>query len=107
MLYVVAPLLGHALYQTVRLKAYRERLVPAAVGLAPLLLWLLWATLYFGFPFPNTAYAKLNLEIPRSVLLSQGLTYVVDKFKSWKHAGHITLMRGERSRLAEFASEEL
>ena len=36
-----------------------------------------------------------------------GLTYVVDRFKGWPHGGHITLRRGERSRLAEFASERL
>jgi hypothetical protein len=32
---------------------------------------------------------------------------VVDRFKHWPHSGHITLMRGERSRLADFASERL
>ena len=36
-----------------------------------------------------------------------GLTYVVDRFKGWEHAGHIILMRGERSRLADHASEVL
>lgn len=38
---------------------------------------------------------------------SSGLTYVVDRFKGWPHAGHITLARGERSRLADFAAEAL
>jgi PhoH-like ATPase len=36
-----------------------------------------------------------------------GLTYVVNRFRGWKHYGHITLTRGERSRLADFASEVL
>ncbi|MCE3286163.1 MAG: PhoH-like protein, partial [Steroidobacteraceae bacterium] len=36
-----------------------------------------------------------------------GLTYVVNRFRGWKHYGHITLTRGERSRLADFASETL
>ncbi len=36
-----------------------------------------------------------------------GLTYVVDRFKGWRHAGHIILTRGERSRLADYASEVL
>lgn len=36
-----------------------------------------------------------------------GLTYVVDRMKNWAHAGHITLQRGERSRLADFAAEVL
>ena len=38
---------------------------------------------------------------------SSGLTYAVDRFKGWSHGGHITLARGERSRLADFASEVL
>jgi PhoH-like ATPase len=36
-----------------------------------------------------------------------GLTYVVDRFKGWEHAGHIILTRGERSRLADYAAEVL
>jgi len=38
---------------------------------------------------------------------TSGLTYVIDRFKPWEHSGHITLVRGERSRLADFASEVL
>ncbi|MEN9560084.1 MAG: hypothetical protein RLZZ502_1295, partial [Pseudomonadota bacterium] len=38
---------------------------------------------------------------------SSGLTYVVDRFKGWPHNGHITLKRGERSRLADYASSHL
>jgi PhoH-like ATPase len=48
-----------------------------------------------------------QIDTPYLTETTSGLTYVVDKFKNWAHAGHITLMRGERSRLAEFASEEL
>jgi len=36
-----------------------------------------------------------------------GLTYLVNRFRGWRHYGHITLTRGERSRLADFASEAL
>jgi PhoH-like ATPase len=35
------------------------------------------------------------------------LTYVVNRFNGWAYAGHITLVRGERSRLADYASEVL
>ena len=38
---------------------------------------------------------------------SSGLTYVVDRFKGWEHSGHVTLQRGERSRLADHAAEVL
>ena len=33
--------------------------------------------------------------------------YVVDRFKDWSHSGHVTLARGERSRLADHAAEVL
>ncbi len=38
---------------------------------------------------------------------TSGLTYAVDAFKSWRHSAHVTLVRGERSRLADFAAERL
>ena len=38
---------------------------------------------------------------------TSGLTYVVKKFRYWPYSGHITLQQGERSRLAEFATQNL
>lgn len=48
-----------------------------------------------------------QIDTPYLTETTSGLTYVVDRFKDWEHSGHITLMRGERSRLADFASEVL
>ena len=48
-----------------------------------------------------------QIDTPYLTETSSGLTYVVDRFRSWPHGGHVTLQRGERSRLAEFASEVL
>ena len=48
-----------------------------------------------------------QIDTPYLTETTSGLTYVVDRFKDWAHSGHITLLRGERSRLAEFASDEL
>jgi PhoH-like ATPase len=48
-----------------------------------------------------------QIDTPYLTETTSGLTYVVDRFKNWPHGGHITLKRGERSRLAEFASEIL
>jgi len=48
-----------------------------------------------------------QIDTPYLTETSSGLTYVVDRFKNWKYGGHITLQRGERSRLADFASEQL
>jgi PhoH-like ATPase len=48
-----------------------------------------------------------QIDTPYLSETTSGLTYVVDRFKDWPHGGHITLRRGERSRLAEFASDAL
>ena len=48
-----------------------------------------------------------QIDTPYLTEGSSGLTYVVDRFKGWPHAGHITLQRGERSRLADYAGEVL
>ncbi len=48
-----------------------------------------------------------QIDTPYLTEGSSGLTYVVDRFKGWEHGGHITLARGERSRLADFAGETL
>ena len=48
-----------------------------------------------------------QIDTPYLTETSSGLTYVVDHLKGWEHAGHVTLQRGERSRLADYASEHL
>ncbi len=48
-----------------------------------------------------------QIDTPYITEGSSGLTYLVDRFKGWPHGGHVTLQRGERSRLADFASETL
>ncbi len=45
-----------------------------------------------------------QIDTPYLTETTSGLTFAVDRFKHWMHAGHITLRRGERSRLADFAS---
>jgi len=48
-----------------------------------------------------------QIDTPYLTEGSSGLTYVVERFQGWEHAATITLTRGERSRLAEFAAEAL
>ena len=48
-----------------------------------------------------------QIDSPYLTETTTGLTYVVDRFKGWNHSAHITLEQGERSRLAEFSSENL
>src|SRR5215470_14754363 len=48
-----------------------------------------------------------QIDTPYLTEGSSGITYVVDRFKGWAHSGHVTLQRGERSRLADHAAEIL
>ena len=48
-----------------------------------------------------------QIDTPYLTEGSSGLTFVVDRFKGWPHAGHVTLQRGERSRLADYAGDVL
>jgi len=48
-----------------------------------------------------------QIDTPYLTEGSSGLTYVVDRMKGWAHSGHVTLTRGERSRLADHAAEAL
>jgi arabinofuranosyltransferase len=59
----------------------------AVLGGAPLWGWLAFALVYYGFPFPNTAYAKLNVHLPQGLLARQGFAYFLD---SW-HRDPVTL----------------
>ncbi|RMD70365.1 MAG: PhoH family protein, partial [Gammaproteobacteria bacterium] len=58
---------------------------------------------------PGTKVVALGniaqIDTPYLTETTSGLTYAVDRFKAWPHSGHILLRRGERSRLADFASE--
>lgn len=55
-----------------------KRLSVIAVGFVPFIAWEIFSLLYYGFLFPNTAYAKLNVHIPHGELLIHGILYVVD-----------------------------
>src|SRR5574337_961686 len=48
-----------------------------------------------------------QINTPYLTETTSGLTYAVDRFKNWEHSAHVTLRRGERSRLADFAAETM
>ena len=60
---------------------------------------------------PGTKFVCLGnisqIDTPYLSETTSGLTYVVDRFRNWDHSGHVTLLRGERSRLADFATHNL
>ena len=49
-------------------------------GFLPFVIWEIFSVIYYGFPLPNTFYAKLNTGIPLKVMLQQGLLYYLDSF---------------------------
>ncbi len=68
------------------IEAWRVRRSPRllarmAAGLSPVVAWELFALFYYGFPFPNTYYAKLHNGIERVTLIKVGLAYLLDSLK--------------------------
>jgi arabinofuranosyltransferase len=51
---------------------------PVLLGWSPFFAWSLFALFYYGFLFPNTAYAKLNTRIPTVDMVSQGISYMMN-----------------------------
>jgi arabinofuranosyltransferase len=50
-------------------------------GIIPIIIWTIFSIIYYGYPFPNTYYAKLNTGIPKLELFSQGLYYFINSLK--------------------------
>jgi len=73
-LLLFGPALLFAIYKVRRWRA----LFVVAGGFAPFWLWEAFSLFYYGFPFPNTAYAKLNTEIPSLELAQQGVFYLLN-----------------------------
>jgi PhoH-like ATPase len=48
-----------------------------------------------------------QIDTPYLSETTSGLTFAIDHFKHWEHSAHVTLTRGERSRLAHYAAEHL
>jgi arabinofuranosyltransferase len=69
---LVAPALAWMLLRAFSLKA----LGAALLGGLPFIAWELFSLIYYGFPFPNTAYAKLNTHVWAVALMAEGLDYL-------------------------------
>ncbi len=79
---IVLPALGYAVFQQVRTtKSITQAIFQALGGLAPAIVWTGFSIIYYGFPFPNTAYAKLGTGIPKLELMAQGVYYIFDSLK--------------------------
>jgi arabinofuranosyltransferase len=58
-----------------------KTLLTLGLGFLPLIAWELFSIFYYGFPFPNTAYAKINTSIPVWSLIRQGISYYLNSLK--------------------------
>lgn len=78
------PMLLYSLWE----KREKKVWLAAFIGQAPLILWECFSLFYYGFLFPNTAYAKLNTGIPAEELFMQGIYYLNNSF----HCDPLTLI---------------
>jgi arabinofuranosyltransferase len=67
-----------AVWAAVQVRPRRAAALSVSLGLLPALLWTMFALVYYGFAFPNTAYAKLATDIHVSERVWQGLIYLLD-----------------------------
>ncbi len=71
---IVAPMFLHSFFIT--RGNFARKIFYCGLGFLPFIIWLLFSTWYYGFPFPNTAYAKLNTGFATSEYIYRGLDYV-------------------------------
>lgn len=72
---LVAPAVGAHL---LRPKSNYTRLATATLAAVPTLAWLAFSTLYYGFPLPNTFYAKQAASVARSEYVERGIAYFLE-----------------------------
>ncbi len=58
-----------------------QPLLAMTLGALPLIFWELFSIFYYGFFFPNTAYAKLATGLSSREYLLQGIIYAIDLIK--------------------------
>ena len=74
LLLIYLPSLGYEIW-----KCRKDRpILVMLAGFVPLMVWEAFSIIYYGFPFPNTAYAKLNTGVPPGDLIEQGFFYLMD-----------------------------
>lgn len=75
---IIIPVCLPLIWIAYRQNGLREIRLGLFLLIAPLAIWTLFSLFYYGFPFPNTAYAKLNVDLPTRLFLLKGLGYLYD-----------------------------
>ncbi len=71
---LTSPTLAWAIFQKVNFRT----ITMAAIGMLPFLIWETFSLTYYGFLFPNTAYAKLNTGVWQVSIFIEGIKYLLD-----------------------------
>lgn len=66
------------LWEFITVRQWRRGLMVMLEGFLPFILWELFSLFYYGFLFPNTAYAKIQTGVPVAALVTQGFYYLLD-----------------------------
>lgn len=73
LLFVLAICIGYLFFTKIK---FIKRVYIGFVGLLPFIVWEIFSIIYYGFPFPNTMYVKLNTGFPKSDYLVRGIDYI-------------------------------
>lgn len=71
---LAGPVAGYLLFRARGM----QRVKVAVAAVLPVLAWMIFSLIYYGAPFPNTAYAKLGTGFDSATLLMRGLEYTQD-----------------------------
>ena len=69
------------IYEVIKFKNYKKAILAALLGGVPIIAWEIFSVIYYGFPFPNTAYAKLNTGVSKLQLIERGFCYFKNSFR--------------------------
>lgn len=75
---LVAPMAVYAYLCKRDSVSFGKAVLLGILGLLPFVLWEVFATFYYGFPFPNTAYAKLGTDIATMDYIKRGIKYYIN-----------------------------
>ena len=84
LLLILLPPTIYAVFKNWRLFSIKQWIILGIMVLSPFILWSLFSLIYYGFLFPNTAYAKLNTGIPRIEIFIQGLKYFTTELIAYR-----------------------
>lgn len=76
-LLLYAPVLIYVLFKFGQFRGF----FVAMAGFLPFIAWEFFSMFYYGFPFPNTAHAKLNIGVDQWALMERGLHYLANSVR--------------------------